>query len=101
MKSYKKNPDLEFVAIPGVGTLEEGDIIVGDFDKLAPKFLVEVLPKHPGLTPEDRPVQTGPVQLTEPAPSGPGPEQSSEDEEPTDGSGKRVRGRPRKSPLLG
>jgi hypothetical protein len=104
MRRFIKRPDLGYVALPGVGPLKEGMVLVGDqFAKHVPRFLVEVPPTHDGLPLESREPQTGPVPLTEPAPIAPMPDQRQQLEEdaPTAAPVKRPRGRPRKYPLPG
>jgi len=88
MRHFQKNPELEFVSIPGVGPLKAGVTLIGEeFAKYSPKFLMEVpemkaapvrkaaprvlteVPEYAnGMPVESNQVSRGPTLLTEPAP---------------------------------
>lgn len=59
MKSYIKAPGVDQLWVPGVGWVKRGQVVRGSFDRLTPKFLVEVV----------NPPAPAPAMLTEPAPS--------------------------------
>jgi hypothetical protein len=70
MKSYKKNPDVSEVFLPGIGKMTEGRIVTGDYDKYSPRFLVEV-PNAPAPRTLESTPSPGPKLITEPKISAP------------------------------